>query len=328
MTTTVRPRTSASLAVASLLAVLSTSAALAQEKFPSKPVSMVTHAGAGGGTDITTRMMMVAAPKEVGQELVVVPKVGGSGTSALQYAATQPKDGHTVLTITQSHIFQILQGKVPLKIDDLVGVARATLDPQVIVVRTNSPIKSLADLMGQSKTKPGGLKWGTTFVGGIDHIAIHLFAKAAGGIPYTVVPFRGGGAIVTNLVGGSLDVALLNYAEGESQFKAGEFRALAVLADKRIDTLKDVPTAIELGVNNVASTVRGFAVLKGTPPERIAHLEKAMVKAMGHSVYQSYLSQGGMPANSVVGSAEWTAMIGKIAEESRAALLDLGILKK
>lgn len=316
------------LAVASVMIALVASPAAAQEKFPSKPVSMVTHAGAGGGTDITTRMMMVAAPKAMGQELVVVSKVGGSGTSSLQYALSQPKDGHTVLTITQSHIFQILQGKVPLKIDDLVGVARATLDPQIIVVKASSEIKTIADLVKASKEKAGGLKWGTTFVGGIDHIAIHNFAKAAGSMPYTVVPFRGGGAIVTNLVGGSLDVALLNYAEGESQFKAGEFRAVAVLHDKRIDTLKESPTAIEQGIKNVSATVRGFAVLKGTPPERIAHLEKAMVEAMGHSVYQSYLAQGGMPASSITGSAEWTKMIGEIAVESQTALEELGIMKK
>ncbi len=218
-----------------VLAFSAATASAQEEKFPSKPISMVTHAGPGGGTDITTRMMMVAASKPIGQELTVVSKTGGSGTVSLQYAMTQPKDGHTVLTITQSHIFQILQEKVPLKIDDLVGVARATLDPQVIAVKADSPIKDLKGLIEASKAKQGGLKWGTTFVGGIDHVAIHNFAKAASGIPYVVVPFRGGGDIVTNLVGGNLDVALLNYAEGETQFKANQIRAIATLDEKRIE---------------------------------------------------------------------------------------------
>ena len=210
----------ASLALAAA-AILNLDPAAAQdENFPSRTISMVTHAGPGGGTDITTRMMMVIARAELGQELVVLNKTGGSGVAALQYAMSQPRDGYTVLTITQSHIFQILQEKVPLKVDDLVGIARATLDPQIIAVRADSPIKDLKGLIEASKAKLGGLKWGTTFVGGADHVAIHSFAKALGGIPYVVVPFRGGGDIVTNLVGGNLDAALLNYAEGESQFKS------------------------------------------------------------------------------------------------------------
>jgi tripartite-type tricarboxylate transporter receptor subunit TctC len=303
--------------------------AAAQEKFPSKPISMVTHAGPGGGTDITTRMMMVAAAKPVGQELTVVSKTGGSGTVALQYALSQPKDGHTVLTITQSHIFQLLQGKVQgLTVDDLVGVARATLDPQVIAVKADSPIKDLKGLIAASKAKQGGLKWGTTFVGGIDHVAIHNFAKAAEGIPYAIVAFRGGGDIVTNLVGGNLDVALINYAEGEAQFRSGQIRAIAALDTQRIGSIKDVPTAIEQGIKNTAYTVRGFAVLKGTPDDRIAHLEKGMIKAMKHPVYEGYLAQGGMSTASVAGAAEWTKMIREIAEESRAALTELGIIKK
>jgi putative tricarboxylic transport membrane protein len=302
-------------------------AAAQDETFPSKTISMVTHAGPGGGTDITTRMMMVMGRAELGQELVVLNKTGGSGVAALLYAMSQPRDGYTVLTITPSHIFQILQEKVPLKIDELVGIARATLDPQIIAVRADSPIKDLKGLIETSKVKQGGLKWGTTFVGGADHIAIHNFAKAAGGIPYVVVPFRGGGDIVTNLVGGNLDVALLNYAEGESQFKSNMIRAIAVLHENRLDTLKDTPTSHEQGIPSSAATVRGFAVLKGVPEERVKALEAGMVKAMKHPVYQVYLGQGGMPATSVVGREEWTKMLRQIYDESKTALTELGILK-
>ncbi len=315
-------------ALCGLALSLSFSQVSAQEKFPSKPINMVTHAGPGGGTDITTRMMMVAASKPIGQELTVVSKTGGSGTVSLQYAMSQPKDGHTVLTITQSHIFQILQGKVPLQMDDLVGVARATLDPQVIAVKADSPIKDLKDLVEASKAKQGGLKWGTTFVGGIDHIAIHNFTKSAGNIPYAIVAFRGGGDMVTSLAGGNLDVALINVGEGEALFKAGKIRGIAVLDEKRIDSVKEVPTAKEQGINATAYTVRGFAVLKGTPEDRIAHLEKGMIEAMQHQVYQGYLAQGGMSPQSVAGAAEWNKMIQQIAEESRTALTELGILKK
>jgi tripartite-type tricarboxylate transporter receptor subunit TctC len=261
------------------------------EEYPEKTINVVTHAGAGGGTDITTRMMMLRGRR------------------------------------TQSHLFQIAQGKVPVKIDDLIGIARATDDPQIICVPANSPIKTLEDLIAASKEKAeGGLKWGTTFAGGADHVAIHNFTKAAGGIPYTIVPFKGGGAIVTNLVGGNVEAALLNYAEGEAQFGAGEIRAVAVLAEKRIGSLSDTPTAKEKGIDSVASTVRGFAVLKGVPEDRMKTLEQGLLKAMSHPVYQGYLEGGGMPKDSVVGMDEWNKIIRRMYDESHTALKELGLL--
>src|SRR5690606_37496385 len=123
----------------------------AADEFPSEAINIVTHAGPGGGTDITTRMMMLRGRKEFGQGRVVVSKTGGSGAAALMYARSQPRDGYTVMTITQSHIFQLIQKKVPIAIDELVGVARATDDPAVIAVGAGSRIKSLEDLVAASK---------------------------------------------------------------------------------------------------------------------------------------------------------------------------------
>lgn len=316
------------LAAAFAGAVMATAATVPAmaEDFPSDTVNVVTHAGPGGGSDITTRMMMRNTADHIGQDFQVVNRRGGSGAAALMYARGQEKDGHTVLLITQSHLFQIAQGKVPVEIDDIVGIARATLDPQIIAVPASSDIKDLKDLVAASKAKEGGLKWGTTFVGGIDHVAIHNFAKKADGMPYTIVPFKGGGDIVTNLVGANVDVASLNYAEGEAQFKAGELRPIAVLAEKRIDSLPDVPTAHEQGIDAEAATIRGFAVLKGVPEERIAVLEEAIVTGMREPGFVEYLQSGGMTEESIVGREEWNAQIRRIYEESRAALEELGLL--
>lgn len=299
---------------------------LRAEEFPTKTINVVTHAGAGGGTDITTRMMMLRGRKSFDQDMLVVSKRGGSGAAALAFVASQPADGYTIMTITQSHIFQILQGKVPLKIEDISGLARATLDPQIVVVPASSEIKTLEELMATSSAAEGGLKWGTTFAGGADHVAIHNFAKAADNMPYTIVPFKGGGDIVTALVGTDVDVALLNYAEGESQFEAGELRAIAVLADERIAALSDVPTAKEQGIDNTAATIRGFATLTSVPPEVRQKLSDGLVAAMEHPIYQGYLETGGMPGSSVVGAEEWNAQMRKIHDESRTALEELGML--
>lgn len=303
-----------------------TAGAGAQEQFPSATINVITHAGPGGGTDITTRMMMLRGRKAFDQDMVVVSKTGGSGAAALQYLKSQDCDGHTIMTLTQSHILQIAQNKVPVTIDEVVGLARATLDPQVLAVRADNEIQTLADLVEKSNATEGGLKWGTTFVGGTDHIAIHNFTKAAGGIPYTIVPFEGGGDIVTNLVGGDVEVGILNYAEAESQFTAGELRPVAALTEERIDSLPDTPTAKEQGIDAEASTIRGFVTLDCVPEERLAVLEQGLLEAMNHSIYQNYITSSGMPKSSVVGRDEWTAQIRKLYDESQSALKDLGML--
>jgi putative tricarboxylic transport membrane protein len=310
-------------AIAACIGGIVPSGAAAQEKFPSKPIEVVTHAGVGGGTDITARMMMVQAPAEFGQELVVVNKTGGSGAAALGYAASRPKDGHTLLLITQTHLLTALQGRGSgVKVEDIVGVARATDDPQILMVGKNSPYKTAKEFLNASKQK--GMKYGTTQIASVDHIAVLGFAKQAGLQQPTVVPFRGGGDIVINLVGGNLDAALLNFAEAESQIKAGEVRVLLSLSEERNPALPDVPTGKENGVPAYYSTVRGFAVLKGTPEDRIKALEDGLIKAMNGKFYQDYLKSSGQSPKSVVGRQEWQKQIDEFSRSGQEALLAIG----
>ena len=299
-------------------------AALAQEKFPSKAIEVVTHAGVGGGTDITARMMMVQAPAEFGQELVVVNKTGGSGAAALGYAASRTKDGHTILLITQTHLLTAIQGKgAGVKVEDIVGVARATDDPQILMVGKGSPYKSAKEFLDASKQK--AMKYGTTQIASVDHIAVLGFAKQAGLQQPTVVPFRGGGDVVINLVGGNIDAALLNFAEAESQIKAGEVRALLVLDRERNASLPDVLTGAEMGVPAYYSTVRGFAVIKGTPEDRIKSLEDGLLKAMNGKFFQDYLKSSGQSPKSVVGRAEWQKQIDEFVRTGQEALAAIGV---
>ena len=232
------------VSAASAAATLGLAPSWAQEKFPSKPIEVVTHSGAGGGTDITARMMMVHAPAVLGTELVVANRVGGSGAARL-LPAQRPRDGYTILLVTQSHLLTILQGKSAVKYDEIVALARATADPQILMVGKSSPIKSAQELVAAGKTRK--FKVGVTHIGSIDHITLVGFARKAGLQSPTAVPFRGGGDIVVNVVSGNLDVGMLNFAEAESQIKAGDVRPIMVLSAKRMKILPDVPTAKELG---------------------------------------------------------------------------------
>jgi tripartite-type tricarboxylate transporter receptor subunit TctC len=310
----------ASLAAA-ILAVVS---ADAQEKFPSKPIEVVTHAGVGGGTDITARMMMVHAPGVFNTEFVVANRVGGSGAAAFAYANSRPKDGHTIMLITQTHLLTLLQNKAGgLKPDDLVGVARATDDPQLVMVSKNSPYKTAREFLAAAKTK--SLKYGITQVGGIDHITVVGFAKDAGLTNPGIVPFRGGGDIVVNLVGGNIDAAILNYAEAESQIQSGDVRPLIILTGEKLASLPNAATATDVGLKVNYSTVRGFAVLKGTPEDRISALEEGLIKAMQGKLYQDYLKSSGQSAKSVIGRKEWQAQLDEFMRTGKEALASIGV---
>ena len=298
----------------------------AQEKFPSRPIEVVTHSGAGGGTDITARMMRVHAPGAFGTELVVANRVGGSGAAALAYAAGKPRDGHTILLVTQSHLLTILSGKSPVKYDELVALARATADPQILMVGKGSSVKSGQELIAAGKAKK--LKVGITHVGSIDHITLVGFSRKAGLQQPTAVPFRGGGDIVVNVVSGALDFGMLNYAEAESQIKAGDVRPVMVLASQRLKVLPNVPTAKELGIDAEYSTVRGFVTLKGTPDDRLKTLEDGLLKSMQGQMYATYIQTSGQAEDSVVGRAQWQAQLDAMYKEAEAELKTLSAAPK
>ncbi|MBO1074569.1 tripartite tricarboxylate transporter substrate binding protein [Roseomonas marmotae] len=291
--------------------------------FGSRPIEIVTHSGVGGGTDITARMVMVHAPAEFGTELVVVNKTGGSGAAALAYAAQRPKDGHTLLLMTQTHLITMLRSKTGTQLADLVGVARATEDPQVVMVRADSPLRSVDEFLSTGKSR--ALKFGITHVGSVDHVATVGFAKAAGIRPPTAVPFRGGGDIVINLVGGNIDAGLLNFAEAEAQIRAGEVRPLMVLSDERVSSLPDTPTAKETKIDYSSATTRGFAVMKGTPEDWVARLEQGLLKSMASPTYTAYLKSSGQASTSPAGRAVWQAQLEAFSNDSRQALADLGV---
>ena len=168
--------------------------------------------------------------------MTVLPKTGGGGVVAMIYVNNRPRDGRTVLAITPTHLFAIARGQGPLSIDDLVGVARATDDPIVVMVKGDSEIQTLTELIQLGRERP--IKWGATQIGGVDHVAGAILGQIAE-TQLSVVPFSGGGEIVTNLMGGSIDAAGLNLTEALDQIERGDFRALAVMADERIAILRD-----------------------------------------------------------------------------------------
>lgn len=308
----------------SATALLTASQFVSAEDFPSKTIEVVTHAGAGGGTDVTTRMMMLRARRELGQDMVIVNKKGGGGAAALEHYKTLEPDGYTILTFTVGHAAVMAKGKGGMTIDELRPLARGTDDPQILMTKCGT-YADAEDFIAKQKEAP--ITYGVTHLGNIDDVSAFMFAKKGGLQTPKMLPFDGGGELATQLVAGAVDAGVLNLAEASAQIEAGEICPTVVLADERMQKIADVPTAKELGIPVSFSTVRGFAVHKDTPPEIAQKLEEALVKSMNHTVYQGFLTSVGLDSTSVAGSDVWGAQVETTVNDMGSTLKELGFIE-
>ncbi len=299
--------------------------ARAADDFPSKTIEVVIHTKYGGGTDITARMMMIRSRRNLATDMVVVSKRGGSGAKAHAYLLSRPADGHTLLALTQTHLYTIARGRSKLTIDDIVGVARAMDDPTFIVVAAESPYKTIEELISASRAK--ALNWGVATIGSTEHIAVARFAQATG-IQYKVVPFGSGAQMVQQLMSGAVDATLPNVSEAIAKLADGTLRALVVMSEKRLKDYPDVPTTVEKGIKVKASTTRGYGVLKGTPKPIIEKLSQALTAAMRQKTFVDYLKTSGLsPEGNVAGTEVWDRQLKEEFAIASQALKDLGVIK-
>jgi tripartite-type tricarboxylate transporter receptor subunit TctC len=290
-------------------------------------IEVVTHAGAGGGTDVNSRMMMLRARRTLKQDMVVVNKRGGGGASAMNYFMTRPADGNTILTFTVGHAITMAKGKTNLTVEDMAPIARGTNDPQILMVNCKtSPYKTPEEFLAGMK-KGDKLKFGGTQTGTIDHITVFLWAKRVGQPMPTYLPFKGGGELATQLVAGAVDVGTLNLSEAAAPVENGDICPLVILGNERMDPIPKAKTAKELGVDLVLSTTRGFVTHAAVDPARRAALEAGIMKAMDHSMYQAYLRNSGLDSTSPQPSGPWGEQIKAMVGEFGPALKEMGLVQ-
>ncbi len=298
--------------------------AMAEDK---PAIEVITHAGAGGGTDVNSRMMMLRSRRELAQDMVVVNKRGGGGAAAMNYFMTRPADGNSVLTFTVGHAITMAAGKTKLTVDDMAPLARGTNDPQILMVNCKtSPYKTPEDFVAGMKAGDS-LKFGGTSTGTIDHITVYLWAQRLGVDMPTYIPFKGGGELATQLVAGSVDVGTLNLSEAAAPVEAGDICPLVILAETGMEPIPDAKTSKDLGIDLVLSTTRGFVTHAGVDEARRAELEAGMMKAMDHSMYQAYLMNSGLDATSPQSSDAWGEQIKSMVTEFGPALKEMGLIE-
>ena len=289
-------------------------------------IEVITHAGAGGGTDVNSRMMMIRARRTLKQDMVVVNKRGGGGAAAMNYFKTRPSDGNTIMTYTVGHAITMAKGKTSLTVDEMAPIARGTNDPQILMVNCKtSPYKTpeqfVAGMRNGDKIKFGGTQTGT-----IDHLTVFLWAKCLGQPMPTYIPFKGGGELATQLVAGAVDVGTLNLSEAAAPVDARDICPLVILAHQGMAPIPKAKTAKQLGIDLVLSTTRGFVTHAGVSEARRAEMEAGMMKAMKHSLYQAYLMNSGLDETSPQPSGPWGEQIRSMVGEFGPALKEMGLM--
>ena len=311
-----------------LASMMNTSFA-AEETYATKgcdPVQVVIHASYGGGTDTTARMMSIRTRRYLNADIQVVGKRGGSGAKAQNYTLTKPKDGCTIMALTESHLYTLARKKSDMKIGDIVGVARAMEEPTFIVVNSkNKELSTIKKLIKRSKTKP--ILTAIANVGGTEHIGMYTYSKAAG-VPFKAVSFGSGAQSLQALASGKVEASLLNPSEAAALIDADKVKAILLLHDKKLADYPKVPTSYSMGHEVKVVTTRGYAVLKGTPQKIIDAISTAMVKAMKHETFANYLKGASLdPSTSPAGTEIWDKQLKANYVKAEAALKGLGLIK-
>ncbi len=270
-----------------------TAAPAAKTDYPTKPPQLIVGWAAGGSSDLTARKAGELFEKQLGKPMVIVNRTGGSGVVAAGEVVKATPDGYTVLfTKIGQTVLQILRGTATYKTDDLDAVAGLSASPILLVVKGDSKYKSLKDIVDASKAQPGVFRFGHSAVGGAPHLAMELLAQKAG-IKASQVPFNGSSEGIAALLGGHIDGMLLDPpGEGLQYLKTGEFRAICVFEEKRIEALPDIPTAKELGFDSVVRVWSGLAVPKGTPAVVKDKLAAASEKIAKDPAFVKFLTEG------------------------------------
>ncbi len=270
---------------AALALTVGAGVAVAQDKYPSKPVKIVVPYAPGGGTDITARLFGDQLKNSLGQQFVVENKPGAFGILAIEEMARSRPDGYTLMigNVSTNAITPVLF-KNKFKIDfekDVVSVARFNIYPSfLIVTNTNFDVKDVKDLVAQAKKAPGKIRYTSAGVGSFPHFDMEIFARRAG-VEMNHIPNKAGAAgMLNDLVVGDAQVAILNSASSAAMIKAGKLKPIAVVAEQRVAGYPDVPTMAEAGFAGVG-TLHWQSMLApaATPKPVLDTLFNAIVEA-------------------------------------------------
>jgi putative tricarboxylic transport membrane protein len=277
-----------------LFATASSEPLPAQSFKPSRPIETVVHTGAGGGSDIFARAIadMMEKEKLLPQRLQVVNKSGGGSAVAMSYLAEKKGDVHTLGFFTGVWVTNPLttaEAKVTIK--DLTPIIRLVLEPAVVAVKADSPYKSMKDFIDAARKNPDQLKQSGGSVTGRDNL-VRLVIQKATGAKWVYVSFPSGGERIANLLGGHVQMMVIEPQEAGEHIKAGNLKVIAALTEKRLPSFPAVPTLKEQGIDvPVIPQARGVVAPPGVPKDVVQYWEGVFEGFTKGASWKKYLEQ-------------------------------------
>ena len=268
--------------------------AVAQDKYPSKPINLLVGYPAGGTTDLGARALGVAAGKVLGQPVVILNKPGGASSVAMASLKNEKPDGYTIGVLASGGVISQHLRKVPYdSARDFTPIIQYAVYLYAMVVRADSPWKTFKDFIEYAKANPGKIRYGTGGSGTPQHLVMERLAMKEK-IKWTHIPFQGNAPAVAAILGGHVE-ANPGTSEWKPHVQAGKLRLLAAFGEKRMTEFPEVPTLVEMGYDIVAPSLICIVGPKGIPPQIVQTLHGAFKKAMEDPDFINVNKVGDMP---------------------------------
>ncbi|ABX36905.1 conserved hypothetical protein [Delftia acidovorans SPH-1] len=294
-----------------LIAACALAAAVAQAAFPERPITLVVPYAPGGGADAAARLLATRMGARLGTSIIVDNRPGASGTIGASQVAKARADGYTVLyDATPFSINPHLFARLPYARSALQPLSLVLLMPNVVVVKADSPVRSVADLAARAKAQPGKINFASGGSGTVQRLAAELFRQRLD-LDMVHVPYKSGGPAIADVMGGQVDFMFGTMAATYPLVTGGKLRALAVAAPQRSARLPDVPTVSETVIPGYeAYEWNGIFLPTGTPEPVAARLHQALSEVLQEAEVRQRLSDlGAQPMTST--PAEFAAFLQK-----------------
>lgn len=261
-------------------AATATAPAFAQSTYPARPIELIVPFAPGGGTDLSARMIVPYIEKYLKGTIAVINKAGAGGqVGAAQMARSKP-DGYTIgFMNVPNTMMKPHEREAGYTVDSFDAIANLVFDPAVIATRPDSKFKTLADIVAECKARPGKVTIGSAGIGSNTHLDLLRFESLAG-IKFHHIPYDGGAAPRTALLGGHVDLIASALGDCQRFQKDGTIRMVGILTKERFPMAPDVPTYAEQGFPLEGGAGRGLVGPKGMDPAHIAAIEKAVEQAL------------------------------------------------
>jgi tripartite-type tricarboxylate transporter receptor subunit TctC len=294
------------------LGLLASSSGFAQP-YPAKPLRFINPYPAGGPADIVAREIAAAVTEAIGQQVIVESKPGGGATIGADFVAKSAPDGYTLLVGGSPSLIisPAMQAKPPFDgLRDFTPIAMAVTVPNVLVAHPSLNVKTLQEVIALAKAKPGTLAYGSPGNGSIGQLAMELI-KQKTGIDLIHVPYKGGPPVVTDLIGGQIQLGLLNLAPALPHIQSGKMRAIAMATRSRNDVLPDLPTIDEAGLRGYdAGTWYGLFGPAKLPTALVERLASTTLKALDTAEVKARFKRQGTDVTPL-GSADFAAHVAR-----------------